>query len=338
MLGKLTAFSFSLIIFSQVAYPQSPKSGWQTYRSPDYGFTIDYPSNMKFFSGHPSIAEAQQSYIPICDESTVACFEYDGAEYKETNFQAAGLSVNILRDARTEQDCNKIDTGQFPIKTKTINGVSFHYGTTGSVGLSNGKSGPSYRAFYQNVCFEIAVGIAETSLGAYDPGAITAFNSTRLEKLLEEMVQTFRFTGAVKDGPAWKVYHDAMCGGDFEYPDSDSVVVSVEYTEESSKSDGFTCSRYFDHGGLRYTIANKGNLSEDYWLNSWLKRAGYPELSKTRTISKGRLYTEYDAGLYYYIAGQGGVYILGVSDGKHNPIVHEGDKIFQHLLSTFSVR
>lgn len=328
----------TLLTLASNAVPQAPKLHWRTYQSSDYGFTIDYPASMKFFSGHPSVTDAQLSYIPICDESTVACFEYDGEEYKGTNFEAAGLSVNILRDARSEQDCNTIDTGDFPTKRKTINGVIFHYGTTGSAGLSHGEGGPSYRAFYQNVCFEIAVGIAETSLGAYDPGTIKSFHSAKLEKLLDEMVHTFRFTGDVKDGPAWKVYHDVMCGGDFEYPDIDTVVVTIEYANERFNSDALTCSRYFDHGGRRYTIANKGNLNNEYWLNAWLKQAGYPDLSKARLISKETLYAEYDAGLYYYIFGQTNVFILSLSDEKHTPIPPAGDKTFVHLVNTFSAR
>jgi len=85
-----------------ICYGQAVPSDWQTYRSPDYGFSIEYPVNMTFYPGRPDYVATQLSYIPICDYTTVACFEYNGREYEGTNFEAAGLSVNVLRDMKTE--------------------------------------------------------------------------------------------------------------------------------------------------------------------------------------------------------------------------------------------
>src|SRR5580658_2416360 len=189
-----------LFLFSSLCGAGVPANArWQVYRSPDYGFTIAFPASLSFYPGHPDFKEIQLlSMIPVCDETTVACFLYNG-HHEGTNLQAAGVSVNVLRDRKTEQDCNNIDTGQHPKKTETINGINFHYGETGEVAAGNDGGGPVYRAFYQNVCFEVAVVTAWTNISAYDSGEIKAFDSKDLDKLLLSVVHTFRFVGAVKE-------------------------------------------------------------------------------------------------------------------------------------------
>jgi hypothetical protein len=326
-----------LATICRAGLPTNVSAGWQTYRSPDYGFTIDYPKNMSFYSGHPDLKETQLSFIPICDDTTVACFEYNGSEYEGTNFGAAGLSVNVLRDLRTEQDCDKIDTGSYPIKTETVNGIKFHYGNTGEAATSHAKSGPAYRAFHKNVCFEIAVAIAETSIGAFDPGAIKTFDSAKLNRLLDKMVHTFKFAATIKDGPGWKVYNDNMCGGVYEYPEGETVRTTVEYSQARFSSNDITCSRSFTHHGLDYTVAAKANLKDKSQFESWLKSSGYPDLSKARVVVMSKYCAEYNAEPYYYIFCQGVVYILSVSDTKHSVIIPHDDQVFTHLLDSFKV-
>src|ERR1700693_1729658 len=310
-------------------------TSWQTYRSPDYGFVIDYPANMTFYPGHPDYDETQLSFIPICDTTTVACFQYNGSEYEDTTFKAAGLSINVLRDMRTEQDCSKIDTGSSPIKTETINGIKFHYGTTGEGATSHGKGGPAYRAFYQSVCFEIASAIAATNIGAYDPGAIKQFNSTKLDELLAKMVHTFKFAGPLKDGPGWKVYYDNMCGGVYEYPEGETVQTTVEYSDARFFSDDIACSRHFAHDGLDYTVAAKVNLKDKNAFESWLKSSGDPDLSKARLVGSSKYCAEYNADSYYYIYCQATAYILSVSDAKHAVVEPRGNPVFRHWLNSF---
>ena len=274
--------------------------------------------------------------IPVCDETAVACFLYNG-DHEGTNLQAAGVSVNVLRDRKTEQDCNKIDTGQYPIKTETINGIRFHYGETGEVAAGNGGGGPVYRAFYQNVCFEVAAVTAWTNIGNYDPGEIKAFDSKELNKLLLRVVHTFRFVGAVKDGAGWKVYEDGECGGVFEYPEGKTVRTITKYSNASFDSHGISCSLDFTHNGLVYTVAAKGKLTEKQ-LESWLESVGSPGLTNARTVTKGKYFTEYSAGPYYYFYGQGTVYILSVSDANHNVILPHDDRVFTHLLNSLKAK
>ncbi len=319
---------------SKVDRPLHRRAGWRTYSSPDYGFTIDYPSKVTSSGSRPDGVEMKGSYIPICDQTTVACFEYNGNEYEGTIMEAAGLSVNVLRDLRTEQDCNHIDTHSSPIKTEIINGINFHYGDTGSAGLGHGEGGPSYRVFYQNVCFEIAVGIAVTTARAGEPG-IKKFDQRKLDKVLNEMVHTIRFIGDVVDGPAWKVYSDGGCGGSFEYPDGHTVARTIEYSQAGFYSNDLTCSQYFSSDGRDYTVAVKVEIKDMDQLNTWLKSSGLPDLSKAQVLSKSMSRTEYHAEPYYYVFGQNRVFILSVSDSEHHAITPNGDRVFSHLVRSF---
>jgi hypothetical protein len=318
----------------RVDRPERQRVGWRTYRSPEYGFTMDYPTNISFYGSHPDPAEMKGSYIPICDQTTVACFEYNGDEYAGTIMEAAGLSVNVLRDLRTEQDCNDIEAHSIPTKTEIINGINFHYGIIGSAGLGHGEGGPSYRAFYQNVCFETALGIATTNALGDEP-RMKRFDDKKLNKILNEMVHTIRFIGDVADGPAWKVYSDWGCGGSFEYPDGDTVVRTIEYSQAGYYSNDITCSQYFSNDGRDYTVAAKVQINDVSKLNTWLKSSGLPDLSTAQVVSKSTSWTEYQVEPYVYVFGQNTVFILSVSDSEHRAVTPNRDRVFSHLMKSF---
>ncbi|MGA8873772.1 MAG: hypothetical protein WB460_21700 [Candidatus Acidiferrales bacterium] len=314
-------------------FAQTP-AGWQTYRSAEYGFAIDYPKEITSFESNPDPQLMRGSYIPICDGTTVACFEYNGNEGEGTNLESAGLSVNVLRDLRRKEDCDTIDGGSPPATAETINRTNFHYAETGSAGLGNSKGGPAYRAFYQNVCFEVSVGIAESSADDGEPGSPKPFDSTRIEKMLIEMVHTFRFTGDVGDGPGWKVYNDGECGGSYEYPDSDTVIVDVAYPQAGYNSNDITCSQHFSDHGRNYTVATKVNLPSENQFEEWLRLSGYPGLPAARVVMCSKSWTKYYAEPYYYVFGEGKGVILSVSDSRHVVISAQADRVFAHLLRT----
>jgi hypothetical protein len=335
MFRRLEAL-ISFAAFSAVCAAAAAPVGWRTYHSPEYGFTVSYPASMKFYA--PSGQDGGPG--PSICSWTVACFGYIGRDYEGTNFEAAGLSVNVLRDARTEQDCD--DIRQIPngaaAKSETINGVRFHSGYLVDAGLSHYEGGPAYRVFHQNVCFEVAAMIASTSFGAYDPGAIKEFHPAKLEKLLGQMVHTIHFSGPVRDGPDWKVSRGSGCGGVFEYPAEDTVRVVAEYSNGRENSDQVTCARAFTHQRRDYTLAVKVNLREEYLLDRWLLSSGYPGLENAKVVSKSQQYSDYIAGRYYYVYRPGAVYIFSVSDSAHRVLSPEGDPVFRHWFGSFKVR
>src|SRR5882724_13284612 len=140
--------SLAGISFGKTKPQPNARSSWQNYFNPDFGFTLHYPPDLTLNAGGLAYKDMSLlSYIPVCDQATVACFIYNGRAYLGTNFEAAALSVNILRDARTDEACSKINTGSYPLRIKLSNGIRFHYGMQGGVGMGHAGGGLAYRAF-----------------------------------------------------------------------------------------------------------------------------------------------------------------------------------------------
>ena len=305
--------------------------GGHTYRNPDYGFTISYPPSIKPVNS--ARGENTGGYARVCDDTTIACFAYTGQAYKGTNFEGAGIAINILREANAQQ-CNNIATAAYPQPTprsESIHGTLFRVGDTGEGGMSHEQSITAYRTVYQNVCFEIRTQINTVSLGAYDPGTLKPFHPARLNALLRDMAHTFRFVGPVKYGVAWKVSRDSGCGGTYEYPADAAAEIVVDTVGDLSNSDRMTCSRSFTFGGRRYTLDVKsGNVDDE-----WLKSRGYPPLKDAMVVSKSAHYTDYRAGSYYYVHGQAQLFIFSVSDANHRAVDPGDDPIYRHWLASF---
>jgi hypothetical protein len=329
--------SFLVVVgFWQVTTPGKLPGNRQSYSNQNYGFTLQYPENFTHCAAGLAYCDfTSQPYIPVCDHNVVNCFVYAGREYEGTNFEGAALSVNVLRDKRSEQECNKIDVGPQQIKVKTINGTRFSYAMAGGVGLGHFGGGQKYRTLYDKVCFELAANISETSFANFDPGTIKKFDSTKLEKDFDAIINSFKFTGPVADGPAWRVYMNTEVGGTFEYPDGVTVVKSVEYSNERFYSNAITDSTYFADHGLNYFVDAKSNLGGIGAVDFWLKLQGYPDLSKAAEIRHSKLFAEYRAGDYRYIFGNGTLYILGASDQQHHVVAPPNNTVFRHFVNSF---
>lgn len=336
--SDFSAVMLSLVIIGALCQATTPKnapSAWKSYSNRDFGFTVRYPKDFTVCEGGLDYCEVSpSSYVPVCSDEVIDCFVYTGREYEGTNFEGAALSVNVLRDRRTEQECNEFDIGPNPVRSKTINGIHFRYGMTGGANLGHWGGGPTYRAFYDKVCFELAANTSGTNFANFDPGTIKEFNGANLDKELDAMLNTLRFIGPVADDPSWRVYHNSDVGGTFEYPDSDTVVRSIEYSPERESSNEITDSLFFSDNGLNYFVATKVGLKKDA-LDPWLKSSGYPDSSKAQELRHSNLFTEYKAGNYWYVYGQGALYILGASDQHHNVVVPPDNEVFHHFLHSF---
>jgi len=149
--------------------------------------------------------------FPICDDTTVACFQYNGNALDGTPTHAVGVSVNVLRDLNSETDCNTIDTGSGPIRTIRIHGTTFHYGETGEAGLGSGRSMTVYRTLHRHVCFEVALVTAGRNLGPQDVKdeglhTVSRLAWRRISNYMDRMLYSFTFVGPVKDGPDWCLF------------------------------------------------------------------------------------------------------------------------------------
>jgi hypothetical protein len=319
-------FAVNSPVASAQAAPQ-----WRTYRSPYYGFTLRYPSTFAFYTGHPDFEETQMSMFPICDTTTVACVEYS---FGAKAHSAIGLSVNILRDQKTEAACNQPNRkGDPALKPVTINGIAFRTGETDSVGLGSSSGGDIYRVFHQNVCFEVAVMSAGTNGGDGEDNEsrVAATRFRRISDALDRVLESFAFTGPIVDGPHWNVFRDGGCGTTFEYPDSTTVDQNIPYDNASYNSQNITCSEHFLYAGRDFTVSLKDRISNP---NPWLESHGYPTLASAQQLRKTTNCTEYRADPYVYFQCAGDLTLLSVSDAAHHVLSPANDPTFAHLVRT----
>ncbi len=184
----------SLIAVSAVclaAGAQKTPDGWQLHVDPKYGFAIAYPPAMTFF---PDPNKAQLSYIPICSPDTVACFEYTRNDFKNTQFEGAGLAISVIPKIADESACLQIDQDHTADKPAYVNGTVFHSAEVGSAGLGHSMGSTVYRTYRNNTCFEISLSITQTDIREPEvPSTMTPFDEAGLDRLLNQMLQTFHF-------------------------------------------------------------------------------------------------------------------------------------------------
>lgn len=340
--GTLLAGLFFVAADGCAASTAKRRVGWKTYRSPDYGFTIDYPESMTFYPGHP-VEPPQGAMFPIC-ESTIACFEYNGSAFDGTPTNAAGVSVNIVRGVNTERECaSSTDPRLESTKTIRIHGTLFHYGDTSDAGLGSSRSMTEYLAFYQHVCFDVALGAAGRNLGPEDMKdeglhPINRRADRRIGKDMDRMLHSFTFVGPVRDGADWEVHSDSGCGHSFEYPSSSTVQEVLKYSNEAFDSSRVTCEQEFTYNDREYTVSVKVNLKDEGAANQWLLASGYPSLERMRIVAKESDFTEYSDETYTYFRAYSDLFIFTVSGANHQPTPSEGDRVFAHVLESFRAR
>lgn len=333
---QILLFVLSSAAVSAWAAPEA----WPTFRSPDFGFTIQYPDDLPFAPGWP-LPPPQHSMLPICDpRTTVACFQYNGDAFDHTVIQALGVSINVLRDRKTENDCNEIYSR--PTQTTMIHGTRFHYARVASAAAGSSASATYYRALYQGVCFEITLGTARSDIDAaqYEESGIQPLDKDELRRVhgeMERMLHTFAFAGPIQDGAAWNVYHDEGCGATFEYPEGAVVKIVIPYTPAGAASNGISCEQSFTHAGRTYTVAAKVNLNEAGGLNQWLLSNRFPGVDDVRMVLPGDGFGVYRDPLYACFFARDEAFVFTVSDATRTLQFGPRDAVFEHLLQSFRI-
>jgi hypothetical protein len=168
-----------------------------TYTSPSkYGFSIKYPSDFIFTT---SLAQLKPiSYIPVCDEGTVACAYLTGDKYPGTNFDGAGVSINIDPALNTQTKCYNFKVSTNPAQNQqpdvAINGVVFKSATGGDAGAGHSEEVKVYRNFRNSWCYEISAHVGSTNIGNYEPGVVKQFDKNAVWEKLQGVVNSFKFT------------------------------------------------------------------------------------------------------------------------------------------------
>lgn len=172
-------------------------AGWNFYASPDkYGFSFKYPSDFGFSTDVQQVRTL--AYIPVCDDGAVACAFITRDNYPDTNFDAAGVSVTILKDKLTENACRQIDNLSIRDSgaptTQTINGVNFAFADGGDAAAGHFSDDKIYRAFHDGSCYELHARVGSTDIDNYPPGTVQQFNQDEIWQQLQAVLGTFEFT------------------------------------------------------------------------------------------------------------------------------------------------
>jgi len=146
------------------------------------------------------------SYIPPCDEDFNYCFYYYKDEYKDTNFDSAGIRIKKRTDL-TSSNCliappEGFDSSIQPDATKVNSAYSI------SVFLNIGQgaagyytSGSLYRLYIKEIatCYELEARIGERQFDNYPIGTINQFTSNDREQVKIQLMKILKKI-TLKDG------------------------------------------------------------------------------------------------------------------------------------------
>ncbi len=339
-IGAMAAAGLLLTIASARAQT-AKQENWRSYRSPDYGFRIDYPRTMSLYPGGPPPAEKQHSMIPICDETTIACFLYDGHALDHTVIQALGVAVNVLREETSEADCDDIDGG--PAKTVVLHGRTFHFADAGGAAAGSSEAGRYYRAFDDHVCFEIAAATAQSDVGQaqYGEYGLRPLDERALRRIhgeMDRMVRSFAFVGPVKRDAGWHEHRDSQCGESFQVPRNSSVERIDTSSPRFFNALGLSCLDRFTYDSRQYTVAAKENLADRDAMNAWLESTGFPRLNAMHWMGESLSTAKYRNGEIAYALHGGTLFLITATDSVASPVPFDRDGVIQHLVSSFRAR
>jgi hypothetical protein len=167
------------------------------YTSPaKYGFSMQYPESFGFNTDISKVKSL--TYIPVCDQTMVACAFLEKSQYSNTNFDGAGVSINIDKTLNTEAKCYNFsvstNAAQQAAADATINGAVFKSATGGDAGAGHFEKLQVYRNFRNGMCYEIAQHVGSTNIGNYPEGSITEFSQDEVWQRLQMVVNSFAFT------------------------------------------------------------------------------------------------------------------------------------------------
>jgi hypothetical protein len=177
--------------------------------SPDGIITIAYPSKDFGLATNPTQVLVT-SYIPPCDMGFDYCLYYNGSNYKNTNFESAGIRVSKRADLSTERACLQTPPAGFnaamlPTASTSANAYSstiFDDISTGAAGHS--AAGSLYRLYVRqnSKCYEFETRVGQSQFANYPVGEIDEFTSAQQASLLnwlEALVNNVSLPGTGKN-------------------------------------------------------------------------------------------------------------------------------------------
>lgn len=165
---------------SQVMTSPTPTAAQYDQTVSDGTITIGYQTGQYGLATTPAQVLVT-AYIPPCDPAFTYCLYYNGATYKGTNFDSAGLRIQKRTDLKTQGAClSTMPTGYTNIVPVTANGPDYATGVfspLGDAGAGHYASGSEYRLWTNNTCYEFETRIGQTQFANYPPGTIKQFTT-----------------------------------------------------------------------------------------------------------------------------------------------------------------
>jgi hypothetical protein len=168
----------------------------ETYVDPHHLFTFQYPPDAKVITAQNQLGAT--GYLPVCDPQTSqVCAFFSSDKFPGSNFDGAGVSVNMLPDVKTAKACQAGLNGAQPVGNRIINGVTFSAFSDGDAAMSHASVGNDYQTFVQGTCYQVTTRVFTTTFDVYPPGTIkeyTAAQDAQMKQVLDSIVASFRLT------------------------------------------------------------------------------------------------------------------------------------------------
>lgn len=191
-----------------------PTANWKTYTNNQYSYEIKYPNTFSEVGNN-----APPGFIPVCEpETSTGCLIYSRDSYLNSDFEGAGISVNIIKESGTKEKCSTyaVINPQYPLKlseTRKVNGIDFYFGTNSGAATGHQSYSHIYRALHNNTCYEIEEKISTCSCKANSPESpnikdFTQSDKNRVFETLDQVFSSFKFL----DSPTPTSYTTCGCG------------------------------------------------------------------------------------------------------------------------------
>lgn len=115
-----------------------------------------------------------------------------------TNFSEAKFTVGVSSDKKAVDTCIKNDGMNADVPVR-INGIDFMQFALNDAAAGNRYDTVSYRTVFKNKCYAVETLVHYTNIGNYSPDqGIKEFDRGAIDQILENMVNSFIFTGSSK--------------------------------------------------------------------------------------------------------------------------------------------
>ena len=259
------------------------------------GFSLEYPKDFSLQTDYTKVKIL--GYLPVCDATMAACAYYTGDAYKGTNFENAGVSINILKILDSQAKCYNFtvstNEAQTTAGTITINGIAFNSATGGDAGAGHSMKTQVYRNFHNGQCYEIAQRIGITNIGNYTPGTIKEFDQSALWQRLQGIVSSFVFssTTQAQSSATFGKTISLKKGEIVKFPDGGTVTVTGFYNKPCPK--GVNCiwsgqDVYYSvtANGKQYKKDKIGAPSEDFPYVVTIGKSDYSTYAELTVVPK----------------------------------------------------